>query len=381
MSKETKQFFIAIAALIGTIIGVGVFGVPYALSQIGVGLGIVYFLVLGGIQLLQHLFFAEAAITCPDKLRLPGLTERYLGRHARFIATISITLGHWGGMLAYIIVGGQFLFVLFSPFFGGSLMLYQFLWSILGASILFFGLNFVSKIDFFATVGLLLTMMAIIVLGLPHVQAPHLILFTGKDFILPYGVIFFALSGLPAVLEMEDILEGNHKNYRLAVTIGTLVATLLTAIFGFVVWGVVGPAITKDAMNGLQEILGGGVMRFIALFGFLAVATSYFGTGIHLQDSFQYDAKMSKFFSWLLTIGVPFVVFLFGVKNFITIISFSGAVFGGITAILVALLYIVITRKKLVSEKPLGAPLWLAYVSIVVISCGALYEIIATLTK
>jgi len=94
--------------LIGTIIGVGIFGVPYAISRVGVVVALIYFVVLGGIQLLQSLFYAEAAIVCDDKLRLIGLVGRYLGPRARHVAAASTVLGFWGGMVAYVVVGGSF---------------------------------------------------------------------------------------------------------------------------------------------------------------------------------------------------------------------------------------------------------------------------------
>lgn len=374
MRPDTRGLILATVTLIGTIIGVGIFSVPYALSQAGLGIGIAFFVVLGGIQLLQHLFYAEAAIACPDKLRLVGLTERYLGPRAKHAAAISTVLGFWGGMLAYMIVGGSFLHTILAPHFGGSVAAYQIGWALVGAGSVYFGLGFISKIDFVATLGLVGAMLLIFAAGAPEVQAVNLPWHVGKDLFLPYGVILFSLSGLPAITEMEDILGGRHKMYRLSVILGTVIATVLTAIFGFVVWGVSGTATTPDAVSGLAAVLGPRISALAAVFGFLAVATSFFATAINLQSTFQYDYKMPRFGAWLLTGGLPFVLLLAGIKDFVQIVSFSGAVFGGITAVLVALLYTAVKKRGLVKEKPLGAPLWLAYASIAVLSVGALYE-------
>lgn len=375
MRSDDRRFILATATLIGTIIGVGIFGVPYALSKVGVGLGVVYFVVLGGIQLLQHLFYAEAAIACPDKLRLAGLTERYLGKKASALAMVSTTLGYWGGMLAYILVGGTFLHVLLSPYLGGAEFHYQLAWAVGGAAVIYFGLGFVSRVSFVATLGLLVAMLAILGYGLPHVRPDHLPWFTGHDLFLPYGVVLFSLSGLPAILEMEDILAGKHARYRRAIVAGSLVAAALTAAFGFVVLGVTGPATTPDAIVGLKSRLGGGIAVLGAAFGFLAVSTSYFGTAINLRGTFLYDAKLSKVVAWLMTVAAPILVFLLGAQNFVTVVSFSGAVFGGIGAVLVALLYVNVTKKKLMKEKPLGIPVGFAYVSIAILTLGAVWEL------
>ena len=380
MTDERKRFILAVLTLVGTIIGVGLFGVPYALSRVGLVPAVGYFVVLTAVQLLQHLFYAEAAIACPDKLRLVGLVERYLGRRAKSLAAVSIIFGYWGGLLAYMIVGGTFLHVLLSPYLGGQEFAYQVAWAIFAATLVRFGLEVIAKISAVATVGLLVAMAVIFGLGLPHVRLDNLaVLWTGHDLFLPYGVILFSLSGLPAILEMEDILKGRHEKYRHAIILGTLAAAVLTAGFGFLVWGITGSATTSAAVDGLKLVLGGGIATVAAAFGFLAVATSFFATAINLQGTFQYDYKLPKTAAWLLTGGVPFAVFLLGAKDFVSIVGFTGAVFGGISAALVALLYVAVTEKRQVAKRPLGVPAWVAYVTIAFLSAGALIEAGATI--
>lgn len=381
MTRDTKRFFFATAQLIGTIIGVGVFGVPYALSKIGVLGGLAYFVVLGGIQLLQHLFYAEAAIACPEKLRLAGLTERYLGKKAKLIAAVSMTFGYWASILAYMIVGGTFLHVLMSPLLGGQVFAYQVAWMLAAAAVVYFGLDIVTRIGFFTTSGLIVAMLSIIAIGIPRARPAAFAVAGGYDFILPYGVILFSLGGLPAILEMEDVLKGKHARYRTAIVVGTVAAAVLTAAFGFVIWGVTGPATTPDGIAGLRRSLGGGIAVLAAIFGLLAVTTACFSVSINLQNSIQYDFKVRHPVAWLATFGVPFGVFLWGAKNFVSIISFSGAVFGGITAVFVALLYIAVTKKKLLKGNALGAPLAYAYLSIAILTFGAAYEIVSSLKK
>lgn len=375
MASDRKRYLFAVSTLVGTIIGVGVFGIPYAFSRVGLLVAVAYLVALTGIQLLQHLYYAEAAIACPEPLRLAGLVGKYLGPRAKGAAAASIILGYWGGMLAYMIVGGTFLHVLLSPFIGGQEFHYQVAWSIIASVTIYFGLDFVTRINFAATIGLLFAMALIFALGLPHVRLENFTpLWTGNDLFLPYGVVLFSLSGLPAILEMEDILKGRHASYRSAIVVGTLIAAALTGAFGFIVWGVTGAATTNDAVSGLKLALGGGIGTISAVFGFLAVATSFFATAINLQATFQYDYKLRRASAWLLTGGVPFAVFLLGAKDFISIVGFTGAVFGGISASLVALLYVAVTTRGEVKRLPLGIPVWTAYLSIVVLSAGALIE-------
>ncbi len=380
MTTDTKRFLIATASLIGAIIGVGIFGVPYAIARVGVAVAVAYFVVLGAVQLLQHLFLTEAAIACPDKLRLVGLAERYLGRGARQVIGVATVLGSWASLLAYVLVGGTFLQVLLAPFFGGSALVYQLVWAIVGFGLIYRGLEFVSKVDFWATVGLIVALIVILGFGLSKVNAANFVWYTGQDLIMPYGVILFSLSGLPQILALEDILGGKHKNYRRTVVYGTLVAAALTALFGFVVYGLNGAATTPDAVSGMKMVLGPVITVLASLMGFLAVATSFFATGEFLQETFRHDYRLGKLASWLVAASVPFALLFLGAKNFVNVISFSGAVFGGIQAIVVAFLYAAVTKRKLLA-RPLGVPLGIAYACVALLALGAGYEIISTAQK
>ena len=380
MKPDTKRLMVATASLIGAIIGVGIFGIPYAISRVGVGVAILYFVVLGGVQLLQHLFLTEAAMACPDKLRLVGLANLYLSKGAGRLIGLATMLGNWGSLLAYILVGGTFLHVLLSPFLGGTEFVYQLIWAAVGFVIIYRGLTFISKIDFWATVGLVIALTVILAAGLTKIDPVNFVWYTGQDFIMPYGIILFSLGGLTAVLEMEDILAGEHKNYRKAVIVGTLVAAALTAAFGFIVYGLSGSSTMPDAVSGMKRVLGPGITVLASLFGFFAVATSFFATGEHLRGTLRHDYGLSKPVAWMLTAVVPVGIFLYGAKNFVNIISFSGAVFGGIQAIILAFLYVAVTKKKLVAN-PLRVPISVAYACVALLALGAGYEVIVTAQK
>lgn len=374
MSDQTKRFWIASASLAGTIIGVGIFGVPFAIAQSGWFLALGYFLVLGAINLLQHLFYAEAAIACPEPLRLAGLSRRYIGRRVRPFAAVALTGGYWGALLAYIIVGGAFLHMLLSPLFGGEPLIYQLVWMGLGAAIVFFRFDVASRINFAGFVAMFAAMLAILAAAGVRVDSSLFQSLPAGDPFLAYGVILFSLSGLPAVLEMEDILKGDHRRYRQAIVIGTVGATLLTAAFGFIVWGASGPLLTDDSITGLARAIGPWVGLLGAAFGFLAVATSYVATALNLRSFFEYDVSLPRAAAWLATIGVPAALFFIGAENFVAVIAFTGAVFGGMTAVIISLLYVAVTKKHVLKD-PLGVPAWVAYGTAAILAAGALAEL------
>ena len=78
-----KNFLFALSVLLGTIVGAGIFGIPYVISKSGMIPGFFYFLILGGAVLLIHLFFGEIILRTKGEHRLVGLAQRYLGRWGR----------------------------------------------------------------------------------------------------------------------------------------------------------------------------------------------------------------------------------------------------------------------------------------------------------
>jgi len=381
LTKENREFWLASADLVGSIIGVGIFGVPYAISRVGLAPALIFFFVLGGIQLLQHFYLAEAAMACPDKLRLTGLVARYVGPRARWVAAVANICGLWVGMVAYIIVGGEFLSVLLKPFLGGQPFVYQIAWALAATAIIYFSLKVITRLGFLTVSALIIAFLLIFIRATPAIHAANFALLDLKDVFLPYGVLLFSLSGYPAILEMEDILEGKHEHYRRSVLVGSLVGAFLTLAFGLVVYGVTGAATTEDAVTGLKTVLGGNIATLAALLGFLAIVNCYLRVGVYLRHTFQYDFKLRRFVAWLLAAAVPVGVFLLGAKSFVSMISFSGAVFGGVTAIMIVLLFLAVARKEKIDQPPLAVPRSLAYASIAILAAGALIEIVSSAAK
>lgn len=360
--------------MVGAIVGVGVFGVPYAVSKVGWGLALAFFLVLTGIQMLQHLFYAEAAIATDDQVRLVGLTERFVGKRYRPVASVALLLGSWSSLIAYVLVGGDFLHALLGGALGGSVLVYQAVWAGLGSFLLWFGLGFVSRIGFIGTVGKVAAMLVILGLCAFRVKSGNLSLHI-EDPLLPYGVILFSLSGASIIPEVEELVGGDRRKFRRAVVLGTLVSAALTMLFGFMVYGVTGAATTPDAVSGLKAVIGGYLPVVAAAFGFLAVATSFLSVGIDFKDSLRYDFKLRPLLAWFVTMSVPVIFLIIGARNFLPIVGFSGAVFGGTIAMLITAMFLRISGKKLLGEDSLRVPHWVAYVVMFVLASGILLEL------
>jgi len=109
-----KNFIFAVATLVGAIVGLGMFGIPYAASRAGFFVGIGYIVVLGFVMLLLHLIYGEVVERTEGNHRLTGYVEKYLGKKYKRVLGVFIIFALYTALLAYIIVGGGIFSVAFA---------------------------------------------------------------------------------------------------------------------------------------------------------------------------------------------------------------------------------------------------------------------------
>ncbi|MCP6718737.1 MAG: hypothetical protein KJI71_00710 [Patescibacteria group bacterium] len=377
-----KKLILPIATLSGTIVGVGVFSLPYITLKVGLLPMLIYFLILGTLVILIHLFFGELALVTPDFKRLPGFAKFHLGALGGQIASISAILGGFGAILAYLIVGGRFLESLLSPTFGGNNLLYTISYFAFGAILIFFGIKIIAKIEFLALILFIFALLAIFFRSYSIIEIGNFMLFpvgsvSGIDtatLFLPYGAVLFSLWGASLIPEIEEMLGKNKKLLSKILVIATLIPIIIYLFFIYLILGITGVQTTESALTGLQDYLGNGIVVLALIFGLLATFTSFIVLGLTLKKIFWYDLKIGKNLSWALTCSVPLILFLAGVKSFIKVIGLVGGVMLGINGILILLMY-----QKFISNQAEGAKpkkirfLILPLISIFVI--GIFYEI------
>ncbi len=366
MSK-LKTFIYALSVLSGTIIGVGFFSLPYITSRVGIGIMLGYFLVLGVLVVLIHLCFGELCLKTPDFKRLPGFAKLYLGNWGEKIAVISAIFGGLGIILAYLIVGSEFLKELLSPVFGGNIFVYALFYFVAGAVLIYGGISAIAKVEFWGIILFFAILFIVFFESLSRIKLSNFAIASDfKQFFLPYGPILFSLWGIPLVPEAEETLGKNKRLFKILIPVAILIPVLIYFLFIFLILGITGSQTTESALAGLGNFLSPTLVSLTLLFGILTTFTSFIALGLTLRNVFNYDLKMSKGTSWLITCFVPLILFLAGIKSFIPIISFVGACLLGIDGILILLMY---QKIKTGMRRILTYPLILALLG------GIIYEI------
>ena len=355
-----------IATLTGTIIGVGLFSLPYITSKVSFWVMLGYFLVLGALVILIHSFFGELALKTPDFKRLPGFAKFHLGNWGQNLAYISTILGTFGAILAYLIIGGEFLTELLSPIFGGNSLIYTIFYWALGTILIFFGIKIISKVEIFDLIAFFIILVLILLKGFSYFKIENL--FPSPDFsqiFLPYGPILFSLWGADLIPEVEEMLGENKKLLPKIILISILIPVIFYLLFIFAILGISGQKTTESALIGLRDILGQGIVLPMLLFGILTTFTSFIALGLTLKKVFLYDLKIGKTVSWAITCFFPLLLFLVGIKRYIPVISFAGGIMLGVDGVLILLMYRKVQVKNL-----------LVYPLILIFLVGIIYEII-----
>lgn len=346
------KFLRAVGMMIGGMIGVGVFGLPFAFAQSGFIIGILELFVIALVMLMIQFMYAELALQTEGTHRLVGYVEIYLGKKWAWMSTVAMCASVWGAMLAYMIIGGKFLFLIFSPVFGGGVALYSYAIGIIAAFLIYRGLGFASKLEVFVILALLFLFVFMIAVSAPSIQLSYLMAYHPSKWFLPYGVILFALSSTGIVPEMRDVL-GLHAKKLLgkAVLTGMTVVVALYALFSFAIVGVTGTETTGAAFEGLVSLFGSSFQLIASSLGVITILSIFMLLGITLQNTLKFDLRLSRRVAYVLTIAVPFLFFSFGVREFVDLVRFIGSVFGGILGMFIVFCYLKLKHEPICKER------------------------------
>ena len=371
---KDKSSVLALASLIGTIIGAGVFGIPYVMAKSGIVFCLFYFLILGTVVLILHLFFGEIILRTKQKYRLIGYTEKYLGKKAKILVSFSTILGTIGSLLAYIILTNNFLKIIL-PGHINSLYIGLILWAVLSFFV-FSGIKRISQVQFLMNICFFTAIFLVFFNALPKIDINNFILTNSRYVFLPYGVILFSLVGWNAIPGVENILV-DKKNLKKVILQAMIICLCFYFLFGLLISGVTGSNTSPEAFQGLVPFLGQKVMLLGAIFGIFAVSTSFLTSANYLKNTLIFDYKIPFLISFSLVIFIPLILFLIGVRQFIWVIAFIGIFMGLVDGTVISLIYQ--KAKKYgdrIPEYSLNIPKYFFFSIIIILFFGAFIEII-----
>lgn len=372
----SREFLYATAVLVGSMVGVGVFGIPFAFVKAGFWVGFLFLIFIGFITLLLNLMYGEVVLRTDEEHQITGYTEKYLGPWFKRAIFFSVALGLYSALLAYIIIAGDFLNNIFSSVFYVSQTSYSLVFFTVLSILILLGIKRISWVELFLVSLFAVVVLLIFNLGINKIDLSNFNGVQSEFWFLPYGVLLFAFAGFSAIPIQRQVLKGQENNLFKSILFAVLFTGVLYLAFAFVVMGVSGDVTTPDAISGLYEFLGSKIIFLGSFFGILAVSTSFLMLGSAFLDIFHLDYNVPRKLAWLLVVVPPLVLFLGGLRTFIDIISLAGSVAIGLEGIVLTFVYIKSKSKgDRVPEYSLELPKFIYYLLIFMFGAGIVYAL------
>lgn len=372
--KKELSFFQGVALVICATIGAGILSVPFAISHVGIKIGIFYILILGLLMMGLNLLLGYVTTKTNKNLQIVGLAKEYLGKKSEIFMTFIVYLMFFGTLVVYIIGIGNIL----SNLFSGSSFVWSLLFFFIASIFIINGLRSIKTVEFLISIALFIVVLLISYFSLPHIEYSNLIHVNWSDFLLPYGVILFSLHGTSSIPEVHALLKNRDSDFKKVIITSGLIILFIYIIFSIVILGVSGLETTEIATIGMENKVGRIMYFFINIFAVLAMSSSFLMAGLSLKDSLMWDYKIKNFLANTITLLVPLTIFILGLRQFISAINIVGGVFISLEMFMILLIYWKAANDGKInkSKYQLHHTLFLVMALILVLIIGTIYSLL-----
>jgi amino acid permease len=330
-----KNFFLAIGIITGTIVGAGIFPLPYIFVKLGFLTGLFYLIFFAFIYYFIHIKYLEIL----DSERLEEhhflyFSKKYLSKFWGKISSWLIILELVLSLTIYLILSKIFANLAFG-FLGTTPVL--FFWFI-GSLFIFSKDSWVGWAEMIGGFGILFIILFIILKG--GEGSFNINLFESinfSSFLVPFGPLLFAFSGRAAISKVVELSRESDKkdkfSVKKAVFWGTFLPIFIYLLFIFGILKLT-PVITADGLSGLIN-LPKNFLLGVSLVGFLTMWTSYMVLGSNLFDILRFDLKGKNWLAGLVVFLAPISFYFLGLNKFISAVSLTGGLFLAVQGIFI----------------------------------------------
>lgn len=346
-----KTAIFQVSLLAGTIIGAGIFALPFVFKGAGLSAGFFYLGVGALVYIFIHLMYADLVMRTAGEQRFLGYAQIYLGKGAFWPALLMTIVEMILVLAIYLILSQSFsglLGVSGSPAGEAGIIPVLIFW-FLGSLAIFAGLRRIAFFEFLITGAMIAIIGLIFFFGFKSIGQIEFSNFLPqfKNLLLPLAPILFALSGRVAI---PSLVKYSSSKIKISVIIGTLIPAI---VYGFFILAVIGLSgeISEDAVSGLVNRVPFWIIILIGIFGLFSLWSSYITIGYDIYRSLLRDLKISKWLGLLLITICPLLIYFFSSWNFIALVSFTGGIFLALEGIFILLMWL--RARRLAKQPPI----------------------------
>ncbi|MDP3999480.1 MAG: hypothetical protein Q8P76_02705 [bacterium] len=343
-----KQILFPASILAGTVIGAGIFSLPFVFKAVGLTTGLFYLALFSIFYLAVYLIYSDLIRKTPGEHRLVGYAKIYFGRlgfgAALFIGLIQLFFV----LTIYLILAPSF-----SQLFIADNFIYHLIafW-ILGSTAILLNVRKIALLEFLMVAGILAIIFIIFGSGL-------------KDFLGTFqgwgklnlfsfsvvGPILFSLSGTLIIPEIIGYFRESRLSFSFlkpSLILGSLAPALAYAVFVMGIWGL-SSVVSEDAVSGLAGRVSPVLLAVVGVLGFLSLISSYIVIGLNARKVLEHDLSWPAGLSASLVIFLPVILYFLGLQSFIGLVSLVGSVFLPLEIILIVAIWLK-ARKNIIID-------------------------------
>ncbi len=347
------RYLFSVGLLAGTIIGAGIFSIPYVFAQAGWAISLFYLFGFSIFVAIAHIFYADVILRTPERHRMPGYVRRYFGPAGFYASLAPVLLGMFFTLAVYLALAPSF----FALFFGAESGIEMALIFWLSASlVVFLSISIIARAEFLATAGILTVLILVAFSTTPGGEYAvsdgvarffQLSPFVLPALLFPFGPVLFSFAGRTAIPPVVEYLKSAYggrasgatfnRIVRSAILLGTLLPAIAYLLFVFGIFGV-SENIAPDAVSGI-DIQQAGVRGLIGILGIGVIWSSYIVIGKNIVDTLTLDVHIPLFLVIPLLFFLPPVLFILGGGNFFILVALTGGIFLAIEQMIILMLW------------------------------------------
>lgn len=377
-----KNIILPASLLAGTIIGAGVFALPFVFQKAGIVTGLFYLGLFSACFIFIHLMYADLILKTEGGRnfhRFPGYAKIYLGNWGFWTSILMTIVGMLFVLTVYLILSISFVNLIKPIGLNISDASKLLIFWLFGSAAIFLGIRRIALSEFLITGGIIVIILIIFGYGLSHfgkiisVQAFNL-----QNIFLPYGAVLFALSGrvaIPAVVSYFQKIRRPLAEIKKPIILGTLLPALVYLLFVFGIWGL-SEVVSEDAISGLVGQIPKEVLALIGVFGLISLWSSYIVIGLDIKNALKFDLRFPKILAGLTVVVLPPLLYFWGFQSFLILVSLIGGIFIALEGIFIVLMWF--KASKLKAEQIIFKKLnpLIVYILILIFVVGIIYELI-----
>lgn len=339
MINFLKNSLLPSSILIASVMGAGMFSLPFVFHTVGLLATIIYLILFGMLAVAIHLIYADVVMRAHEKhLHFPGYIKLYLGDRIGMFATFVVLITLLFTLTAFLILSTSFLHILIPTLQPLSLL---FLFWALGTLFAFITIEGTGLFDAVTTTLTLAAIAAIFIYWGTSIAFDRSLLptFNASQSLLPFGPALFSFLGfsaIPALIAYARKQSIPMHNTQKAIILGSLIPAFFYLLFVVAIWGL-SPFVSIDSVSGLIANIPASIMIIFGILGFVSLWDSYASVGRDASKLIHSELNLPTVITFFVVALAPLALFFLGFQNFITIIDVIGGILFSIWGILIIL--------------------------------------------